>query len=186
MLVADRGFPAISLTQLVKTAGVARHTFYEHFSDKEDVFLAVFDEGAERAYGATLAAAEAASGSWAEKIGAGLGGFLAEVAEEPDLARLCLIESQSAGPAAMERYEHELRRFAALFRIGRSSAPGSAEMPDSMEEILVGGVVWMLNKPLSSGENDKIVGLLPDIVEFVLTPYLGEPAAKRLATSSPA
>ncbi len=115
---------------------------------------------------------------------AGLHAYLAAIAEEPDLARLCLIESQSAGPAAMDHYERELRRFAALLREGRESNPRGAELPDSLDEILVGGVVWMLNKQLSSGDAEKMLDLLPGVLEFVLSPYLGEPAAKRLATAA--
>jgi AcrR family transcriptional regulator len=184
MLVAERGYPATSLTQIVKTAGVARHTFYEHFADKEALFLAVFDDGCKRAFRVTQKAAEGAEGPWAEKMRAGLHAYLAAIAEEPDLARLCLIESQSAGPAAMDHYERELRRFAALLREGRESNPRGAELPDSLDEILVGGVVWMLNKQLSGGDAKGMLDLLPGVLEFVLSPYLGEPAAKRLATAA--
>jgi AcrR family transcriptional regulator len=184
MLVADRGFPATSLTQIVKTAGVARHTFYEHFADKEALFLAVFDDGCERVFQRTLEAGTAEQGDWVAKTRTSFVALLEIVAAEPDLARLCLIESQSAGPAAMAHYERELRRFASLLRQGRESSSRSGELPDSLEEILIGGVVWMLNKQLSHGDHEKMLDLLPEILEFVLSPYIGEPAAKKLAAAS--
>src|SRR3954449_330700 len=45
--VAEKGYPATTVTDIIGNAGVSRSTFYEHFSDKEDCFLSAYDEGAE-------------------------------------------------------------------------------------------------------------------------------------------
>ena len=182
-LVVGRGFAATSLTQIVKTAGVARHTFYEHFESKEALFVAILDEAADEAVRRVLETTEAETGAWEAKVRVGLAAFLGYVAENPPLARVCLCESQSAGPVALDHYELALRRFDPLFRLGRRNSPMGADLPESMEDIVVGGIVWMINKSLLHGEGDRIESSLPAIVEFALTPYMGEAAAKHVAAA---
>jgi AcrR family transcriptional regulator len=179
-LVDEQGYPATSLTQIVKRAGVARHTFYEHFEDKEALFLALFDATAERAIRVSGEAIAAEPGPWEEKVRAGVGALLGLIAEDPTLARVYMVESQSAGAAALERRNDAMHRFAVLLSGGREDAPRQAELPDSLEDILVGGVVWMINKRLVSDAGD-IEGLLPEILEFVIAPYRGSATAQRVA-----
>jgi AcrR family transcriptional regulator len=184
-LVNESGFPEVSLTQIIKTAGVARHTFYEHFKDKEALFLAIFDEEIEATLQQVIEATEARSGLWEEKVCAGFSALLARIAGEPELARFCLIESQSAGQTALEHYEKAIQRFGSLLRTGRRRIPREGEPPAAMEEILVGGVIWMITKGLADGGIERPEEMLPGILEFVLTPYLGEPAAKQASTQFP-
>jgi AcrR family transcriptional regulator len=180
-LVNEQGYPAVSLTQIVKAAGVARQTFYEHFRDKEALFLAIFDEAVQSTLSRVTEAAEAQTGPWEEKMRAGAVAFLERVAAEPELARLCLIESQSAGPVALARYEDMIQRFASLLRTGRRRIPRESEPPAAMEEIVVGGVIWMVTKRLELRDVENPDEILPGVLEFVLTPYLGKPAAKLAA-----
>jgi AcrR family transcriptional regulator len=179
-LVNEQGYPATSLTQIVKTAGVARHTFYEHFDDKEALFLAVFESATGRAVTAMREATEAATGPWESRIRAGLAALLDEIAREPVLARVCLTEALSATPRALVLYEQTVHGFAAVLRGGRESTPPGVELPEALEDIVVGGVVWMLNKRLLSEEPD-IEGMLPEVLEFVIAPYRGSAAAREVA-----
>jgi AcrR family transcriptional regulator len=179
-LVARQGYPATSLNQIVKTAGVARHTFYELYTSKEELFLSVFDAASEEALRITREALEATDGPWEEKLRAALAALLAHLAADPALARVCLIESQSAGPAALARYEAATREFAAILRAGRTASNGGDGFPESLEEIAVGGVAWMIVKALDE-DPESLPGLLPRALEFVLTPYMGESAARLAA-----
>jgi AcrR family transcriptional regulator len=183
-LVARQGYPTTSLNQIVKTAGVARHTFYEHFESKEALFLSVFDQAAEGALRVTREAIEAEPGPWEEKARAALAALLAHLAADLALARVCLLESQSAGPEALAHYEAALHEFAALLRTGRDRlAGGEQRYPDSLEDITVGGLAWMLGQGLAE-DPEGIERLLPRALEFVLTPYVGDSAARLAAQSS--
>ena len=173
-LVAKQGYPATSLNQIVRTAGVARHTFYEHFAGKEDLFLTVFDRASEEALRLTREAIEAEPGPWEEKVRAALAALLAHLARDPVLARVCLLESQSADLEVLAHYERTMGEFATLLRAGRNGAAEGDELPESLEDIAVGGVVWMLNRRLVE-DPEGIEDLLPRALEFVLTPYFGEP-----------
>jgi AcrR family transcriptional regulator len=183
ILVDKQGYPATSLTQIVKTAGIARHTFYDHFEDKEGLFLALFDRTSENAIRVTREAAEAENGPWEDKVRAGIAAMLAGIAQDQRLARVCLTEALSASLTTLAHYEAATRGFAQLLRTGREVAPAGADLPQSLEDIIVGGVTWMLTKRLSK-DPGSVEGLLPGIVEFLVTPYLGQPAARRAAEAS--
>jgi hypothetical protein len=114
-------------------------------------------------------------------VGAGLAAFLEYVASEPALARTCIVEALSAGPAAVERYERSIQAFVPLFRLGREAAPNGEVLPDTLEETIVGGIFWILYQRIIMGQVEQIRDLLDQLVEFSLTPYLGAEAAKRVA-----
>jgi AcrR family transcriptional regulator len=179
-LVVRQGYPATSLNQIIKTAGVARHTFYEHFESKEALFLAVFDQAAEGALRVTRDAIEAEGGPWVEKARAALAALLGHLAADLTLARVCLVESQSAGPEALARYEATLHEFADLMRAGRDGLADGEEYPESLEDIAAGGLAWMIGRRLAE-DPESIEQLLPKALEFVLTPYVGDSAARLAA-----
>lgn len=179
--VSIKGYRAVTVADIVRSAGIARNTFYDNFSSKEDCFLAAqkfaMSEALERVIGA---AGELSS--WPEQVEAGLRAFLHYVASEPDLARTCMVEALSAGPDALARYEESVQVFISLFRTGRHVSSKAKNLPDTLEEAIVGGVFWIIYQRLIDGEGTEIEGLLPEILEFALAPYLGtSPVNKKLA-----
>lgn len=179
---AERGYRAVTVADIVRRAGIARNTFYENFSSKEDCFLAAQQHGAELLRERIVEAAGAVE-AWPRRVEVGLATLLATLAEMPALGRLCFVEALSVGPAAVERYEESLQAFVPFFRIGRQVSPNGRELPETLEEALVGGVFWIVYQRLILGEADRLESLLPELLEFALTPYLGAEAAHRTATS---
>jgi AcrR family transcriptional regulator len=180
--VAAKGYRAVTVADVVRRAGIARNTFYDNFASKEDCFLAAQRYGAEEALRRVVTAAGEVE-SWPARVEAGLAAFLAAVAEEPALARTCFVEALSAGPAAVEGYEESLQAFNPLFRIGRKVSPHGDRLPSTLEETLTGGVFWVIYQRIVSGDTERIEELLPELVEFILTPYVGARSAKRKASS---
>ena len=41
--VAERGYAAATIDDVVRRAGVSKKTFYDHFADKQDCFLAAYE-----------------------------------------------------------------------------------------------------------------------------------------------
>ncbi len=169
-LSAEQGYEATKIGDIVRRAGVARKTLYDNFEGKEDVFLAAFDSAFEDLMGRVEAACEAAESGWEERMRAGLAAFLAYVAEEPATARMCMIEAMSATPAATRRYEDGVQRFVALTKAG---VPHCPELPETIEETLVGGVAWIVHQKIRRGEAEQAMDLLDELAEFVLAPYRG-------------
>jgi AcrR family transcriptional regulator len=181
-IVAKRGYQGTTIEHIVKRAGVSRATYYEYFENREDCLLAGFDAALAELRQRTAAAAEAEE-EWPLRIRAGLAAFLEYAAEDPALARTCLVESMTAGPPAMERYEAALASFAPAFAQGREAAAEANELPETLEDSIVGGIVWMVHQRLLRGEVEQIAGLLPTMLEFALAPYLGEQRAAEIAAA---
>lgn len=178
--VSEKGYRAVTVADIVKRAGIARNTFYENFGSKEECFLAAQDY----AMSAALSRVVESAGDiddWPRRVEGGLAAFLAYVAEEPALARTCMVEALAAGPASVAYYEESLQAFVSLFRLGRDVSPRGGELPDTLEEALIGGVFWILYQRLLLAETDSVEDLLPELVEFALTPYLGSEAAREMA-----
>jgi AcrR family transcriptional regulator len=174
----DRGYRGVTVADIVRRAGIARNTFYDNFSSKEDCFLATQEFAVEESLKLIIEAATEAEG-WEGQLAAGLAAFLKYVSDEPALARTCIVEALSAGEAAQERYEQSLQSFVPLLRLGREHAPQGDELPGTLEEAIVGGIFWVIYQRLVLGEADQIEALLPDLVDFALTPYIGAESAQR-------
>jgi AcrR family transcriptional regulator len=168
-LTAEQGYESTKIGDIVRRAGVARKTLYDNFEGKEEVFLAAFDAGVEEAIRRVEEACAEVEGGWEERLQAGLAAFLRYVAEEPALARMCMIEALSATPAATARYEDAVQRFVDLTK---DTVPHNDQLPDTVEETLVGGVAWIVYQQIRRGETEKAEDLLPELSEFVLAPFI--------------
>jgi AcrR family transcriptional regulator len=179
-LVARRGYQGTTVEHIIKRAVVSRSTFYEHFENREAALLALFDDS-QAELTARIAAAIAAAADWPAQVTAALRAFLAYAAENPAVARTCLVEALTVGQAAIERYEAALAAMAPLFAGGRALAKDAEELPDALEDMVIGSVVWLVHQRLLRGETARIPSLLPTAVEIAASPYLGERRAAELA-----
>jgi AcrR family transcriptional regulator len=183
-LIAKRGYQGTRVELIIDRAHVGYSSLYRLFPDKVDIFTAIFDEASGRAFAAIEAAYEEAPGKWPEKIAAALRTFFAGIYADPLLAKTCLVESLTAGPPLAARYEAAVLRAAEFLRGGRAYAPRSAEMPESYEEVIVGGVLWIPYQSLLIGEVEGLPDLYPEALEFILRHYLGERRAAQIASAA--
>ncbi len=179
----EKGYRAVTVADIVRRAGIARNTFYENFSSKEDCFLAASEFAVKEALRRVVVDAASQVDFWPARVNAGLAAFLHYVASEPALARTCIVEALSAGPAAVERYERSIQAFVPLFRMGRKVSSQGEDLPGTLEETIVGGIFWIIYQRIIMEQAEQIEELLPELVEFALTPYIGAEAAKRAAES---
>jgi AcrR family transcriptional regulator len=180
-LIAEQGYPETTIEQIVRRARVGYATFYKHFADKQEAFLALLDAAGERTLYVVEEAYDRETGPWPDKVGAGLGALLQLIAGHPNVARACMVEALTAGDEAAARHEATLKRFAPLLRPGRELNPRGAELPATLEDTLAGGVLWVVSQRLIAGEVDQIRSLLPEALEFLLRPYVGEDVAAQEA-----
>lgn len=181
-LVAERGYRSTTIEHIVRRARVARATFYESFDNREACLLAGFDEAVEETR-RRVEEAVSEVGEWPDRVRAGLVALIDYVLAEPALARTCLVESMTVGPAALARYEQALQSFTHYLAGGREVRDDGAELPDTLEDSLVGGIVWMLHQRLLHDQVEEIPALLPTMLEFSLAPYLGEERAAEFAAA---
>lgn len=180
-LASEHGYQELTLDQIARTARVSHTTFQSLFAGKEEAFLAALADGVKRATAALDEALGSESQPWPERIRAGLTALLEAAAAEPELARSFLIESRTAGPHALALYDDALARLVPSLHQGRALGDGAAELPDRMEEGIIGGVAWHLSERLAEGQAERLPELAPDLLTIVLSPYLGERQARELA-----
>jgi AcrR family transcriptional regulator len=179
-LTAEQGYEATKIGDIVRRAGVARKTLYDNFEGKEEVFLATFDAAVDEALERIEADCAAVEGDWEERVQAGLAAFLGYVAEKPALARMCMIEALSATQAATERYEAAMQRFVDLTK---RTVPHDDQLPETIEETLVGGVAWIVYQQIRRQEAEQAEDLLPELSEFMLAPFHGAAEAQKRANA---
>jgi AcrR family transcriptional regulator len=135
--VAERGYGAATIDDVVRRAGVSKKTFYEHFADKQDCFLAAYEAASEELL-ERVREAHASQEDWLERTRAGIRAYLRWLAAEPALARVFLIEVAAAGPQALERRERLRDRYAELIRERRGD--GSSRLPIEVFHAVVAAV----------------------------------------------
>jgi AcrR family transcriptional regulator len=113
--VAERGYAAATIDDVVRRAGVSKKTFYDHFADKEDCFLAAYQAASEELL-RRVREAHAGHDDWHDRTRAGIAAYLRWLAADPALARVFLIEVAAAGPRALECRERLRDRYAELIR----------------------------------------------------------------------
>lgn len=177
---AANGYRGTTITEMVKRASVSTRDFYELFDGKEDCFLAAFDVVRDHLEDLVTTAAEAEE-DWPHKVIAALRAALEFFAAEPDLARFCLVESVSATPRIAVRFREAVLGCVPALAKGRAElADGDSLLPET-EDAIVGGMVSLATRSIVAGDVKALPRLLPDLVDFALTPYLGVDRAADLA-----
>lgn len=179
--VAEHGYHDTSITQVAAAAGISRRTFYGYFSSKEDCFLDTYEMVAEFLF-STMAEAAASERGWPAAVRARLQAMLEVFSANPDLARFTLVAPITAAGTLVDRYRALLEHLLAALAEGR---PRNARRPsEAAEQGLVGGLAALVVDRVDAGEGESLVGLLPDLTELALTPYLGRERA--VAAARPA
>jgi AcrR family transcriptional regulator len=178
--VARDGYRATTITAIVKEASVSSRAFYENFDSKEECFLAAFDAVAGHLE-ELIAQAVKDRPDWPRQVIAALREALRFFAAEPDLARLCLVEPVSSTPAIAGHLRQIVAGLIPYLRLGRAERPDAEPLPDSTEDSLLGGLIILTSRSFLVGDPDSLEDLLPDLAEFVLSPYVGPAQAKELA-----
>jgi len=183
--VAEKGYRAATISDITKQARVSRRVFYANFESKEECFLAAFAVVVEHVRELATEAVDGV-GEWPQKAVAVARAALAFFAEEPDLARLCLVESQAAGPAVGVRFYEAVHEVVPYLEQGRSQRRVDRELPPTTEESTIGALVTLASRKVAAGEAERLRELLPELVEFILAPYLGAERAAEVARSQTA
>jgi AcrR family transcriptional regulator len=180
--VAEKGYAAATIADITRHAAVSRRTFYEHFGSKDECFVAAYETvmaELSRRVGEAFDQEE----EWPQAIKAGITAMLEYLTAEPHLARLSMVEALVAGPVVIERYDAAIQSLVPYFQAGREgrSTEVLAGLSPTTEEALVGGMVSLISRRVFADRTEELESLLPDLVEFTLTPYLGSSEAARVA-----
>jgi AcrR family transcriptional regulator/DNA-binding MarR family transcriptional regulator len=174
---AENGAAALSVAEIVGRAGISRRTFYELFDSCEDCLLAALDQALAVASERELAAYEPQA-PWRARMRSGLAALLCFLDEQPEMARLLVVESLAAGPRAFERRARAVARVVAAIDEGRQAAKKGVEPPPLTAEGIAGGVLAVLHRHLVEDAKQHLTELLNPLMGMIVLPYLGAAAAR--------
>jgi len=175
---AELGYRQATVQDVIDRAGVSRPTFYEHFSNKEDCFLAAFDTTAARLRERIDAAADKGGSNWRDRLRFSLEELLRFVSSEPDAARSLIVEARAASEDALLRRDALLDFFSGCVeKLVRERLPEATSHSEVTAAGVVGGVEALLYARLNKGEIENVDLLLPSLMYFVVLPYEGHEAA---------
>jgi AcrR family transcriptional regulator len=174
----EHGAGNVTVAHVVERAGVSRRTFYELFDDREDCFLAAFDDGIEQASRYVLDAYDTEAG-WVERIRTALTGSLLFLDVERGVGRLLIVGSPGAGPRALERRRQVLGQMVALIDEGRHESKTGDDLPGLTAEGIAGGVLSVLHARLLDPGVGSLLELTGPLMSMIVLPYLGAAAARR-------
>src|SRR5580692_7777140 len=111
--VAQKGYAAVTVADIVRRAKVSRAAFYIHFRSKEDCFFAATRRGGKLLFDHVSEAARSVPDDAADEdvLRAGCRAFLGFLADEPAFSRVFYIEMPAAGTHAVERLQAAGSRF---------------------------------------------------------------------------
>lgn len=180
-LLGEVGYNEVTITNTAAGAGISTVTFYKHFESIEQVYLGALDETLGRLSPVLLSAFEAET-EWPAAVRATLATLLDLLAADPDTARLLTAEPFVAGANVAGSYREAFDYAAPYLAEGRKLRDAKSEpLPASTESSLLGAAGSLIGRHAFGGDSEALPKLLPDLTQFILTPYLGPVEARRVA-----
>jgi hypothetical protein len=140
-------------------------------------FPAVFSRAVGRLQVAVLEACREHE-EWPAKVTAAIAAAVDFATTEPESVRLLTVEALIQRPDGGRRYVRTIEHFAELLG---AEAPVDERRPQSTEQALIGGVATTIADRMRHDTPCELQAAIPELVEFVLLPYVGSAEAKRWA-----
>ncbi len=172
-MVADKGYARTSVADVLKRVHVSRDTFYQHFSGKEDCFLAALDQCGDTIFGAVvnavISAEPDATGSPLDRFDRALRVYLDTLTDEWTLARTFFLEGYAAGPVAQQRRFEVQERFVKILAANFAEDPAWRTVPDPLfaARTLAAALNSLVTGVLASGERDRLPALHGPVTELL-------------------
>ena len=167
------GYAEASAESISREAGMSKATFYEHFANKEECLLALFDEASAQVIAEMAQASEQGDfASYEDRVRAGVRAFLGTLVANPDSAYTLIVSILGAGPRAAARRDAILATFAeTIYRDNARFAPAYgaptfAGLDDAYA--IVGAVVELAARHLRAERERDVRELEPVISRLIL------------------
>ncbi len=180
-VISEHGYGEMSVARITGRAGVSRRTFYDLFEDREDCFLAAFEDTVARAR-QTLLAAYAGEQGWPNRVRAGLLALLLLLDREPGASSLLVVDVLKAGPRVLRRRAAIIDELSCALHTSASVAGEHRDLPELTGEGITAAVLGVIHTRLLAKRPGALVDLLGQLMALIVLPYLGPRAAERELT----
>jgi AcrR family transcriptional regulator len=164
---SNKGFAATTIADLAADARVSKRTFYEHFSSKEDCFIALYESASAHAL-SVLKTQVDVSRDWHEQVELALSAYFQALAINPMLLRTLFIEILGLGAkglAARRRVNSELADF--IVAVARHCPVENTDIRLTQIELtqtdatgLVGAINELILQAIEEGRADRLGELI--------------------------
>jgi AcrR family transcriptional regulator len=164
--VADKGYAATTIADIVREAGVSRRTFYEHFAGKAECLVALFEAASHNALKVLRGAIDPAH-PWQTQVEHALAAYLHGLAANPVLLRTLYVEILGLGLeglAARRRVNQEIAAFMLGVVNGRRRGP---PLSAQMAMAVVGGINELVLECVEQDRIDHLAELVGPAAQLV-------------------
>ncbi|HXF30679.1 MAG TPA: TetR/AcrR family transcriptional regulator [Solirubrobacterales bacterium] len=162
--VAEKGYEATTVADLVSLSGVSRSAFYRHFEDKQACFLAAIEAMVDPALG-TLAAGPGTQGM--EGAHEAFASFIELIVAQPAAAKMCIVEVYAAGPEGAALIDKTMQRVEKAAKALLDQVPDKKGMPEEISHAIVGGIQKVIHKRLYRDQVEELPALIDGLWEWV-------------------
>jgi AcrR family transcriptional regulator len=176
-VVAEKGYPAMTIGDIAARASISLSTFYANFTDKEEAMLAAVDSGSSQMLATTLPAFRRAP-DWPHAVRGAFGAMFAFCAAEPEYTTLGAVDVYAAGRRALEQRDDVMKTMEALL------VPGYERKPDASPiaaEAIGGAIYGMIYDQIKRGGAESMQEVAPLAAYVTLAPFIGAEQACTIA-----
>jgi AcrR family transcriptional regulator len=178
--VAEKGYPAVTVADIARTAATSLSTFYAHFANKEEAFLGALDSIKTQSIEASLPAYSGAS-DWPQAVRAGLRALIDYIAVQPAWAHLGLVAVYAAGPRALALNDDLGVAFQGALGPGYERSPTT---PPIAAEAISGATYALMSDHVRARGAERLGAIVPMATFLSLAPFIGTDAACAVANES--
>jgi AcrR family transcriptional regulator len=169
--VAEHGYGNTTIAHVVSRAGVSRKTFYDHFADKSDCFLAMYDTGIGFLLQRVSDTIEDQNDPHSRLV-VGLQAVLSILSAEPAFCRAIIVEVHAAGPEALARRRAVISVFADRYidanRQARENGAKIAELSWDTALAVVGGILDLISTRVEADRTETLPELADELTAFAV------------------
>jgi len=165
--VAEKGYEATTVADLVKLSGVSRSAFYRHYDDKQACFLDAVEAMVRPPL--QMVAEDQSVAAGGERARQAFESMIKLIVAQPAASKMCIVEIYAAGPEGAELVDRTLDTVTALAAQLLEQVPERKGMPIELVRALVGGIQKVIHKRLYRDQAEELLELAPQLWEWLFS-----------------
>ena len=171
LAVAEKGYAAVTIADIVRRARTSKRTFYEHFVDKEACLLALYEENGVHLMTVLSQVPLPADMPVPERVRSVTAAYLGALDAMHSADRRLMQEAYAAGERARQLRARGLQAFAdllcTLVEDGRRTQPEARPLSPMVALVIVGGVHELILRALDADAGAHSAHPFTDFLEPV-------------------
>jgi AcrR family transcriptional regulator len=165
--VAEKGYEATTVADVVKLSGVSRSAFYRHYDDKQACFLAAVEAMIEPALQRIGSDESAPAGI--ERARQAFASLVELIVSQPAASKMCIVEIYAAGSEGAALIDRSMESATALAARLLQQVPEREGLPIELVRALVGGIQKVIHKRLYRGQEQELLELVPQLWDWLFS-----------------